>query len=106
MKKPKVPPNDGGLSAKEIAKLRSAIRMVWQRGSYARKLTIKRCLDMQGFPQCDYCDSTVPKIYVDHIVPCGAFDGGYIERMFVSTEGLQGLCKKCHDRKTKEERKK
>lgn len=50
-------------------------------------------------------------VYVDHIEPVIG-EGGFktwdlvIERMFVETEGLQVLCKECHTRKTKDERKK
>jgi len=103
--KKKHPANDGGLSPREIAKLRSGIRMVWQRTSHARKLVQKRCLTPEGFSKCEGCGTVVAKVAIDHIVPCGAFNSGYIKRMFVSSKDLQGLCKTCHDAKTKKERK-
>lgn len=48
-------------------------------------------------------------ISVDHKVPAGALNNyddmaGFVERLFVGPEGLQVLCKQCHDRKTKDER--
>jgi hypothetical protein len=92
-----------GLGSKNIAQIRTALRQVWS-WSYARRLCVKRCLIEGGFSRCERCKATVPKIYPDHIIPCGDVDGGYIKRMFVSSAGLQGLCKKCHDAKTREER--
>lgn len=105
MKKVKESPNDGGLSPKEVARLRSAIRMVWQRCSHARKLCQKRCLTEDGFSKCESCDNVVPKIQVDHKIPAGSFDAGYIKRMFCASSELQALCQVCHTYKTKEERK-
>lgn len=48
-------------------------------------------------------------VSVDHIVPAGALSSyddiaGFIQRLFVGTEGLQVLCKVCHNTKTQEER--
>lgn len=54
----------------------------------------------------------INNIFVDHIVPVIDPLTGFttwdelIERMFVEEEGLQVLCKSCHDRKTADERKK
>jgi hypothetical protein len=50
-------------------------------------------------------------IFVDHIHPVGGpgdKDGwdGVISRLYCEVDGLQVLCKECHDLKTKEERKK
>lgn len=49
-------------------------------------------------------------VYVDHIEPVIGSEGfkdwnTVIKRMFVEREALQVLCKDCHDRKTKDERK-
>lgn len=46
--------------------------------------------------------------FVDHIDPVVPIEGfnswdDYIARMFVEEEGLQVLCKECHDKKTKDE---
>lgn len=53
----------------------------------------------------------VNNIHVDHISPVVDPATGfmswdvYVERMFLEEEGLQVLCKKCHDAKTADERK-
>lgn len=62
-------------------------------------------------PSSVYCpkkEKRVPAIKVDHIDPVVPLTGwvswnNYIERMFVDSDGLQLLCLKCHERKTKEE---
>jgi hypothetical protein len=102
-KKPKAPPNDGGLNAKQILQLRSAIRKVWS-WSHARKLCIKRATLPNGFAECEGCLETTAKVFADHINPCGDIDGGYIDRVFVPSDKLQALCKKCHGAKTRQER--
>lgn len=50
-------------------------------------------------------------VFVDHIIPVGGpgDDGGWnsvISRLYCEIDGLQVLCKECHDGKTKSERKK
>lgn len=93
-----------GLSPEDIRKIRAAIRQVWQ-WSYPRRLCLARCLGGDGFPRCEKCRKKVPKVYPDHITPVGDVDAGFILRLFCSSKHLQGLCKKCHDAKTREERK-
>lgn len=93
-----------GLGPKDIARIRTALRQVWS-WSYPRRLVVKRCLISDGFSKCEKCKQTCPKIYVDHIQNVGEVDAGYIERMWVPSTKLQGLCKRCHDAKTKWERK-
>ena len=50
-------------------------------------------------------------VYVDHIEPVVDPVKGFVswdevvKRMFVEADGLQVLCRECHDTKTKEERK-
>jgi hypothetical protein len=106
MKKKKLEKIDG-LGPKEIAQIRTALRKVWS-WSRARRIAIARATGADGFPFCENkkCkEGRVPKIYVDHIEACGdVTDGGYIDRLFVSSKGLQCLCKRCHDAKTKQER--
>lgn len=92
-----------GLGPKDIKRIRSAIRMTWH-WSYAKKLCAKRSMHSDGFPYCEKCGEKVAKIYVDHIVAVGKLDDGFIKRLFCPSTGLQALCKKCHDLKTKEER--
>jgi hypothetical protein len=102
-RKPKKQKVDG-LGPEDIKKIRSAIRLVWQRSSYARKLCVTRSTHKDGFPRCEKCKGKVPKIYVDHIEPVGDLDDGFIPRLWCSSDRLQALCKKCHDEKTKLER--
>lgn len=92
-----------GLGAYEISKIRSAIRLVWQR-SLSRSLVTKRCSVGNDFYKCEQCQSIVPKIAIDHIVQVGDLNDGFIPRLFCPSSGLQGLCKKCHGEKTKTER--
>lgn len=98
-------PKVDGMSADDIKKIRTAVRRVWA-WSHPRRLVVARCLVEDGFSKCEYCEKVVPKIYVDHINNVGDVDSGFIQRMFISSEHLQGLCKKCHDKKTRDERKK
>lgn len=101
MKKNK--PTDG-LGPYEIAKIRSAVRQVWHR-SMARRLAVKKCTNSSGFFECEKCGSVVPGIKIDHIVPVGSLDTGFIQRLFCPSSELQGLCKTCHDNKSRHERK-
>lgn len=107
-KKIKLPDVDG-LGPKDKKKLRAAIRMVWS-WNHARKLCIARATDKEGFgrcenPKCPQKGKRVPKIYADHIARVGSFDSGFIDRMFRPSKELQALCKRCHDKKTREEQK-
>lgn len=102
-RKNKLPLVDG-LGARDVEKIRRAIRQVWS-WSYPRRLCVQRATTEDGFPKCEKCKKKVPKIYPDHIRPVGDVDSGFIERLFCSSKKLQALCKKCHDQKTREERK-
>lgn len=102
MAKKKLKPTDG-LGPLEVKKIRTAIRLVWQR-SHPRKIVVKRCTDRNGWLFCEKCHKKTPALKVDHIVACGEVDGGFIERMFVPSQKLQGLCHPCHKIKTKNER--
>ena len=102
VKKVKEVPIDG-LSPKDIAKIRTALRRVWS-WSYARRLCIKRALTDNEFSICEECKTVVAKIYPDHIIPCGDMDDGFLSRLFCPSSGLQALCKKCHQKKTNAER--
>ena len=47
-------------------------------------------------------------VSVDHIIPAGRLNDyddlpAFVKRLFCETDGLQVLCKKCHDKKTKQE---
>lgn len=80
-----------------------ALRKVWRDSSEARKICVKRSALAGGYSRCEKCKKKVPKIFVDHIVPCGALGPGYIERLSVSSAGLQALCDGCHKVKTKDD---
>ena len=61
--------------------------------------------------QCNHCKQWFPikQTQVDHIIPAGrlsSFDdlGEFAKRLFVEEDGLQILCSKCHDIKTKNEK--
>lgn len=101
-KKKKDQPIDG-MSSKDIKKLRAATRQVWS-WSTPRKLCVARATDGEGFGRCEQCKAKTPKIYIDHVIPVGNLDSGYFKRLYVSSEGLQALCRKCHGAKTKAEK--
>lgn len=92
-----------GLGPLEIKKIRTALRLVWHR-SHARKLVVNRCTGKGGFAYCEKCKKRTPALKVDHIKNVGDLDSGFIHRLFIPSKFLQGLCKPCHDLKTKVER--
>lgn len=96
---------DGGLGPIEIAEIRKAMRQVWMRISKARKTVVKRCLVQKGFSKCELCGDIVAKIHVDHIKVVGDLDAGYLDRLWCSSNEMQGICDSCHSEKTKQERK-
>jgi 5-methylcytosine-specific restriction endonuclease McrA len=62
--------------------------------------------------QCNSCKLWFPEkqINVDHIKPAGSLNckedlAGFVERLFCELDNLQVLCEKCHDVKTKLEKK-
>lgn len=61
--------------------------------------------------QCAHCNEWYKQkeVQVDHIVPCGtlkSFDDlpAFVEKLFCEKDGLQVLCKGCHQVVTNEER--
>lgn len=95
---------DGGLDPKTIQKLRAAIRQIWS-WSYPRRLCIARATDADGFGHCERCRTKVAKLFADHKEVMGDIRApDYLERMWCPSKKLQALCKKCHDKKTKEEK--
>lgn len=62
--------------------------------------------------KCAQCEKYYKQkeVSVDHVIPAGALSSyddiaGFVQRLFVGADGLQVLCKTCHDSKTQEERK-
>ena len=102
-KKKSKPPKVDGLGPEEIKRIRSAIRQVWS-WSYAKRLVTLRCIGKNGFSYCELCKKKSPKVFIDHKIAVGELDAGFIKRLFCSSKDLQGLCKTCHDAKTKQER--
>lgn len=101
-KKVKLPDVDG-LGPKDIKRLVTAIRKVWG-WNYARRITLERARDKDGFDVCELCFKRTPKNYPDHIEPVGPFHPKtFIARMFVSSKDLQAVCKECHRKKTNRE---
>lgn len=99
-----------GLSPDDLKKIHKAVRQVWS-WSYPWRLAKKRALRPDGFYECEslWCSQAgqpVPKVFVDHVKPVGKVGGpDYIARMFIPSSQLQCLCKRCHDEKTRDERK-
>ena len=93
-----------GLGPKELRRIRTALRQVWS-WSLAHRLVRKRCQILgTDFARCEKCKQRAAKVYVDHINRLGAVDKGFIERLFVPSAKLQGLCRACHGAKTRLER--
>jgi 5-methylcytosine-specific restriction endonuclease McrA len=99
--------------------IRSALRQKsrWWKPITECKLKAKRTYKgtnkRQKFEyQCANCKNWFPEkqINVDHIKPAGSLNcaqdlPGFVERLFCEQENLQVLCEKCHDVKTKLEKK-
>jgi hypothetical protein len=93
------------------AAIRSALRRLWL-FSWQRREAIKRSRLSHGLYLCGACGRAAKKISVDHIDRVGHTPGArnahsaswddLIKRMFCDANGLQILCKPCHDKKTKE----
>lgn len=95
---------EDGFGPKTRAKCHAACRQIWHR-SPMRRECVKRCSRPGDFYQCEGCESTVPKIHIDHIEQVGPVDAyGYFDRLFCPSHRLQGLCPTCHKAKTKAER--
>ena len=82
----------------------------WPERAAVRKRSFLRKEGVLSYHKCELCDKEVTRkeSHVDHIVPVipltGPDDWGNImERLFVSREAMQNLCKECHAKKTKKE---
>jgi 5-methylcytosine-specific restriction endonuclease McrA len=99
--------------------IRSALRQKsrWWKPITECKLQAKRAYKgtnkRQKFEyKCASCNNWFPEkqINVDHIKPAGSLNcaqdlPGFVDRLFCEQENLQVLCEKCHDTKTKLEKK-
>lgn len=88
------------LNENDIKKIKKALRQVWS-WSHSRRLVAKRCDLGGGYSRCEHCKKKCPKIFIDHIKAVGTYDKNYIDRLFVSSDKMQGLCNDCHKVKTK-----
>ena len=99
-----------------ISALRGATNRWGPKKEVEKEANVKK-----GFYKCAECQEVVPlkdkhngrmvkNVHIDHIVPIVDPEVGfttwddYIERMFCEKDGLQVLCKACHDVKCGEER--
>jgi 5-methylcytosine-specific restriction endonuclease McrA len=96
----------------DIAKLVSASRDIWRQSEnyqYAKKMS--KSAFKKGWFNCSKCLSDREVIKIDHIEPIGKqpiiFEefGDWLAKLFCGVRNLKGLCKDCHDAKTKQERK-
>lgn len=62
--------------------------------------------------QCNSCKGwfKTKEVSVDHIIPAGSLKSyddlpQFVSTLFCTADNLQVLCKQCHDKKSKEERK-
>lgn len=96
------------------SKIRSALRQVW-RWSHARKECLKRS-KIAGASAwlCETCGKPSRDVDVDHVNPVGSTPGArgsegktwdeFMRKLFCTAEELQVLCKKCHEKRTSEQR--
>lgn len=122
VKKPRVPKtrNNGTMTESAFwSFIRSALRQKsrWWKPITQCKMNSRRTYKgtnkRQKFEyQCNECKQWFPEknINVDHITPAGSLNSysdlpGFVERLFCEIDNLQCLCSKCHDQKTKQERK-
>jgi 5-methylcytosine-specific restriction endonuclease McrA len=110
MAKKKIKVQIDGLGPEDLKRIHKAVRQVWS-WSYPRRLAKKRALHEDGFyrcelPSCPDKGKPQPNISVDHINPIGEVGGTeYVKKMWCPSDQLQCLCKKCHAKKTREEKK-
>ncbi len=97
--------------------IRSALRQAYSR--YPVKFQVKKAVERTVTGkrhryeyQCASCDGwfTNKEIQVDHIEPAGTLKkysdlSGFCKRLFCEADGMQVLCKDCHQVKTNAERK-
>lgn len=89
-----------------IAKLRRA-SLMWP----PRNEAFNKCKIERGAYECAGCAGIFKRkeLHVDHIAPVVDVKVGwenwdaFIESLFCDVDGLQCLCKACHDKKSKEE---
>jgi hypothetical protein len=100
------------ISALRAASRRYPVKWAVLRNALIGKLVNKETGKLAQHYVCAKCNTHFPaaSVVVDHIRPVvdtmtGFVDWNtYIERMFCEADGMQVLCKPCHDEKTARER--
>lgn len=103
--------------------IKSTLRKASMRWGPVNRVKSKARVE-RGFYRCTQCNAVVPatavvtlkngktkrvkNIAVDHIIPVVPVEGfdswdNVIDRLFCDEDGLQLLCRECHDEKCKEE---
>lgn len=92
------------------SRLISAIAKVWMWWE-PRQEVKNRCKIRTGWWKCETCKRETERLEIDHIEPVilpkdGFIDWNtYIASKFVTSDKLRGICRECHQQKTKEENK-
>lgn len=90
------------------SRITSALRKVWLYSPQRREV-VKRC-KVGKFARCEKCKGLCHKVQIDHITPVALLTGwdenwtSYIQRLMIDSDGLRGLCEKCHKKITAEQR--
>jgi len=106
--------------ARYFSFIRSALRGAWSRFPVKHQFIKSKQLPYSGTDkrtkfeyECVECKGRFKgvDVQVDHIVPAGSLNKytdlpSFVERLFCEADNLQIMCKECHKKKTKEERKK
>ena len=116
MKVPKTRNNNTWSEARYRSFIRSTLRRASMRWGPINSVKKKAWVE-RGKYLCAVCKQVVPltlngkkNVFVDHIESVVDTQEGFqgwdvfIERLFCEAEGLQVLCKSCHDKVTSEER--
>lgn len=108
-KTPPFPAYKEWTTARFFGFLRSGLRRMYSRWPPKYKAMAKAKRDYKGEGRqkyeykCNKCNKYHPQknVEVDHLTPCGSLSSyedlpGFVERLFVSEDKLQILCKPCH----------
>ena len=94
----------------DIAKLVSKSREVWRQSeNYQTVKKTSKVPKQTGWFFCKKCGQIREVIKIDHIEAIGKQPtnmmefGPWLEKLFCSSENLQGLCSDCHKSKTKDD---
>jgi len=113
---PPCPEYEAWTTARYWQFVRSALRKAWMKWPpkfHVMKAAVKEVKGKRHRFEykCAKCKHYYPakEVAVDHITPAGSLNDWkdlvpFVQKLFVSAEKLQVLCKKCHTTKTMEER--